>query len=416
MALRNAKNGSKAHQRNQLQVQELEARQMMTGNLVGDLLGFGGTDFRITESHGVVEIDGTRFADSAEVSYMTMGTESTVDDRLKITIENDAKGTAYFPRIYDDAGNVKIRQIIFRGWGGDDRFENETGVRTRAYGGAGNDNLIGGSNVDYLFGDSGDDRLIGNDGEDRLFGGTGDDLMSGGDEDDRLRGDAGNDRLFGGNGDDTLHGNGDDDYLSGGNGDDHLDGGTENDFIYGGRGDDFMSGYTGNDRLLGGSGNDLMLGGDGADTLYGHAGNDTLLAGRGNDRAYGGSGNDALDGNDGDDFLDGGAHADLVFGGDGFDFVYGGDGDDIVGGGYLDLASDGTVSIGNQRDYNADKLQGGRGEDVLIIQSRFIPGTYWADRYVEDSEDTVVSDGLIFDTGVYVDTELFGHLYVGANH
>src|SRR5207245_2730859 len=60
-----------------------------------------------------------------------------------------------------------------------------------AYGGPGNDTLIGGSGPDGLYGDDGKDLLKGGDGDDGLVGGSGSDVVYG---------NAGNDYLLGGNG------------------------------------------------------------------------------------------------------------------------------------------------------------------------------------------------------------------------
>ncbi|MBC6981706.1 hypothetical protein [Caulobacter sp. 17J80-11] len=60
-------------------------------------------------------------------------------------------------------------------------------------GGAGADQIFGGSSVDELRGDRGDDLLLGGEGSDRLFGGSGDDVLVGGGSYDRLSGGAGHD-------------------------------------------------------------------------------------------------------------------------------------------------------------------------------------------------------------------------------
>src|SRR6202008_553962 len=88
-----------------------------------------------------------------------------------------------------------------------------------AYGGAGNDTLIGIMYSPYPY--SGDESLVGN---------------------------AGNDSLYGSNGRDTLEG--DDTNNPGGN--DTMDGGL---------GSDLLLGETGNDVFRGGGGNDTLIGG-----------------------------------------------------------------------------------------------------------------------------------------------------------
>ncbi|MEX2168643.1 MAG: hypothetical protein WD851_05005 [Pirellulales bacterium] len=63
-----------------------------------------------------------------------------------------------------------IDQIYFRGYEGNDRFENLVNVSLTAFGDSGDDTLIGGPNADALYGDVGNDTLYGNDGDDYLVG------------------------------------------------------------------------------------------------------------------------------------------------------------------------------------------------------------------------------------------------------
>jgi Ca2+-binding RTX toxin-like protein len=110
-------------------------------------------------------------------------------------------------------------------------------------------------------------------------------------------------RAFGGGGDDVLLGSRFNDSLDGGAGNDTLNGGGGNDTLLGGDGNDGLSGYTGNDQLFGGAGNDTLIGHDGDDTLFGEAGTDTLVGaggtsvtGDGTDELTGGSESDFFDG------------------------------------------------------------------------------------------------------------------------
>jgi Ca2+-binding RTX toxin-like protein len=169
-----------------------------------------------------------------------------------------------------------VDMIRFSGGSGSDRFTNETSIRCSAYGGTGDDILIGGSDNDSLHGEDGNDRLSGGDGIDYLYGHGGD---------DRLYGDAGNDVIFANSGNDSL---------------------------YGGDGNDRLVGHEGDDYIVGGGGNDDLYGLDGDDVLYGSDGDDELSGGDGHDRLYGQAGNDALDGGTDwvHDFLSGGTGAD----------------------------------------------------------------------------------------------------------
>jgi Ca2+-binding RTX toxin-like protein len=100
-----------------------------------------------------------------------------------------------------------VREIRFFGNGGNDSFQNDTSVRSFAFGQAGRDVLIGGSGRDLLNGGSeadelrgrgSDDILVGGSGNDSLFGGAGRDLLIGGLGADTLRGGTGEDILIGG--------------------------------------------------------------------------------------------------------------------------------------------------------------------------------------------------------------------------
>jgi Ca2+-binding RTX toxin-like protein len=112
---------------------------------------------------------------------------------------------------------------------------------TEAYGGGGNDTLLGGDQNDTLHGDKADgftgNPIIGN----VTFAAY--DTANDGD-----------DFIAGYGGDDSLFGDGGNDHLSGGPGSDSLDGGSGSDFLYGGpRGQGFL------DILTGGTGPDSFM-------------------------------------------------------------------------------------------------------------------------------------------------------------
>ncbi|WP_305787837.1 calcium-binding protein [Symbioplanes lichenis] len=99
------------------------------------------------------------------------------------------------------------------------------------------------------------------------FGGTGDDTLVGEDASDSLYGGPGNDRIWGSWGNDILHGEA---------GNDMLDGGFGNDTLWAGPGNDQLNGKWNNDILYGGTGNDTIDGGENGDRSYGQDGNDKL--------------------------------------------------------------------------------------------------------------------------------------------
>lgn len=253
----------------------------------------------------------------------------------------------------------------------------------KAFGGDGNDTIIGNSAANFLSSGRGDDLLTGAAGNDTLDGGTGIDIVvesgnvnftltnttltgNGTDSLSNIEGVF----LIGGSGNNNLNASGSslaaialdgdagNDTLKGGSGSDLLDGGDGNDTLTGSAGNDSFTGGAGTDRVsetgnvnftltnttLTGNGSDTLnsieratlTGGTGnnnlnasaftlgAVTLNGEAGNDTLKAGSKNDALNGGNGNDTLTGNAGNDTLTGGAGSDNLTGGNGLDvFAFG---------------------------------------------------------------------------------------------
>ncbi len=329
------------------------------------------------------------------------------------------------------------------------------GGQDEAYGGFGEDLIIGESLGDELHGDDGDDALYGGAGpdalsltssvydeaglrydqygnllpedDDVLFGGAGDDLMSGSAGHDTLDGGDGNDQMTGGTGLDVMYG---------GTGEDNIGGGRENDVLYGGSGADTLDGGSGDDQLFGeegadlikaGSGNDTVFGGSSADTIDAGSGNDQVTGGVGNDRIKSGSGNDVVnagEGNDyvnasmGDDFVDGGSGKDSIYLGAGNDEAWGGDGsdrfvfrsEDLDGSEDVihDFARDNTGS--DRLDFRQlDFLSGGMTADAWIAE--FVAQSASGDVTIElggmdlilmDHKDldeaflTEVTDGILF--------------------
>ena len=88
--------------------------------------------------------------------------------------------------------------------------------KTKLFGGAGDDELLGGRAADVIDGGAGNDLINGGDGADVINGGGGDDVAIGGQGNDRIRGGAGRDVLMAGLGDDKVNGQGGEDKISGG--------------------------------------------------------------------------------------------------------------------------------------------------------------------------------------------------------
>ncbi|MEM9826774.1 MAG: hypothetical protein AAF958_09305 [Planctomycetota bacterium] len=136
-------------------------------------------------------------------------------------------------------------RIVVDGLGGHDEIVIDSSVHlpTRLSGGAGNDDLVGGSGPDEILGGAGNDRLDGMAGDDTLLGGADNDRIVGGDGNDFLGGDAGDDRLVGGVGNDVIRG---------GDGDDRILGGIGMDVLVGGMGQDDLRGGVGGDLIIAG--------------------------------------------------------------------------------------------------------------------------------------------------------------------
>ena len=119
-------------------------------------------------------------------------------------------------------------------------------------------------------------------------------------------------QAFGGDGDDQIVGNLLDNTLHGGRGDDTVAGGFGSDAIYGDAGDDVLRGDL-NSRDSGGvkGGDDLIHGGAGNDIIGGKGGHDTLYGDEGIDQLFGDAGRDWLSGGGGDDVLTGGDDGDI---------------------------------------------------------------------------------------------------------
>ncbi|MHA7774486.1 LysM peptidoglycan-binding domain-containing protein [Roseibium sp. M-1] len=267
-----------------------------------------------------------------------------------------------------------------------------------AWGGSGNDTILGNAAANELLGYSGNDILRGNDGNDTLDGGSGDDQLSGNAGDDQLRGGAGADVLNGGPGNDwadyrssnagvtvalagsgtqsgghaqgdtlsgieNLFGSAHNDVLSGNGLANHLRGENGNDTLNSGGDDDQLDGGAGNDVLIGGAGADVLDGGSGSDWADyrgsnagvtvalagggtqsgGHAQGDTLT---GIENLFGSNFNDVLSGNGLANYIRGGAGNDTLNSGGGDDQLRGDDGNDVLVGGA-----------------GADILDGGSGND-----------------------------------------------------
>jgi Ca2+-binding RTX toxin-like protein len=142
-------------------------------------------------------------------------------------------------------------------------------------------------------------------------------------------------------------------------------------------------------NMVGTNGPDTLRGTNGDDNLIGKGGNDRLFALDGRDNLLGGPGKDLV-GTDptvwrrGDKNLQGGPGNDIVFGARGSDNVLGDEGNDWL----ID---------GPTRESSLDKVSGGDGNDVLLVEN--VPATKdiatcggGFDRVLADRKDLVAPD------------------------
>lgn len=291
-------------------------------------------------STGEVQIDGTGYADTVEI---TPHNNEIIVNLVNIDQQTFAMSS--------------VSAIRFWGRSGNDSFVNNSNIDSFAYGHAGNDFLVGGGGNDRFQGGEGNDTLKGRGANDLLQGNDGRDKIYGGNQHDRIRGGAGDDMIYGEAGRDNIRGD---------DGNDHIEGGADNDRLFGDAGNDNLIGGSGSDRIEGGTGDDKLKGEDGADRLFGKLGNDTIWGGNGNDQIFGNSGSDTIFGNAGNDQIYGGAGQDTIQGDLGNDQINLGSSTDIVVfksemSDYTSSQTGSTIIIedhGNSRD-GRDTLTGG---------------------------------------------------------
>jgi Ca2+-binding RTX toxin-like protein len=127
-------------------LEPLETRVLLAGNLV------------LNTATGVLTLRGSKKNDQAAITL--------VGDKVQAVLSGGVRSKQTFAR-------DQVRQIVFLGGAGKDRFLNQTDIASTANGGAGNDFLQGGRGDDTLLGGPGNDTLIGGGGVDQLLGGPG---------------------------------------------------------------------------------------------------------------------------------------------------------------------------------------------------------------------------------------------------
>lgn len=252
----------------------------------------------------------------------------------------------------DDVALSPGNDTIYLGDGNDRIFPNTiTGTYT-IYGGSGDDQIVGGSNADYLEGGDGNDDINGLGGIDKIFGGKGNDTITNA-----------SGTVDGGEGNDTIRAASQDAALSGGAGDDLLVGADGNDTLLGGDGNDSLFSSQGNDTIDGGAGIDTFTWGNGGANVVIDLASEFVQASSGfhvlrsveivNANAATGS----IFGSQADDQLGGGFFQGGTLAGRG--------GNDVIRGG--NHLGGGTLTI--QGDAGSDTLTGGSGQTRFVYRS-----------------------------------------------
>jgi Ca2+-binding RTX toxin-like protein len=274
---------------------------------------------------GIENLTGSAYDDVLR----TLGTASIIDGGPGAdTMEGRAGGDIYY---VDNAGDLVIEAA---GGGNDEvrirnlasytltdyveRLTNTTNYMFTGFGNSLNNELNGGTTVDYLHGGMGHDTLNGGDGDDQLYGDGEHDILNGG---------AGSDLMFGGDGNDTYYVEYEGDTVT------EL-AGEGTDTVYTTLTNYMLSDWVENLYFNGVGDPALNFTGSNAGNIIFGRGNDDLLDGLGGvDELYGYVGNDVLHGGTGEDLLVGGAGADVLTGGSSGDMFRFSDGDSGTGGG-----------------------------------------------------------------------------------
>lgn len=313
---------------------------------------YGGNDLRSSDTDLMDGGAGDDLLISGQIWRPTVATQGRGDD-MRGGLGNDT----LLGGLADDDLQGGAGDDSLQGGGGDDWIY--TGLQTVQQGGTGTD-----TGNDTAFGGDGADSLIGSDGADLLFGEAGNDSLNGGIEGDTAE----TDSLYGGAGEDVLVSGFDVNATAGtqANGD-YLSGGAGVDEIWGGTADDTLIGGADGDQIVGGGGNDVIYTGGIEPLLHGGAslfGYDWAQGGFGDDLILGSNGVDLLEGNEGNDTLSGGHDARTSDA----DSLYGGAGDDVLYSGMVVTPTVDTQTRGDALYGEAghDTLVGGQANDLLV--------------------------------------------------
>jgi Ca2+-binding RTX toxin-like protein len=288
----------------------------------------GGAGFDVTEVNGADgagdEFDLREVDGQAIFNRLNLGLFTLTNEKIE-QFEISGLGGDDSLTVGDLTGSA-VQSVVFSGGDGNDILDaRESSTTIEAFGGEGDDLLLGGAAEDTFFAGGGDDIVVGQRGTDTAYLEAGDDrfIWNNGDGSDFINGGAGFDvtQVNGadGAGDEfdlrqvdgqaifnrlnlglftltneeieqfEINGQGGDDSLTVG---DLSGSGVQSVVFSGGAGNDFLNasgtstpitadGGAGDDILIGGAGDDILIGGGGADLLIGGGGNDILIGGNG---------------------------------------------------------------------------------------------------------------------------------------
>ncbi|MEM8807619.1 MAG: calcium-binding protein [Cyanobacteria bacterium P01_G01_bin.38] len=372
----------------------------------------GGLGFDVTEVNGADgagdEFDLSQEKGQAIFNRLNLGLFTLTNENIE-QFEINGQGGDDSLTVGDLTGST-VQSVIFSGGDGNDVLDaRESSTTIEAFGGDGDDLLLGGSAEDTFFAGAGNDIVVGQRGNDTADLGDGDDrfIWNNGD---------GSDFINGGDGFDVTQVNGAD-----------------------GAGDEFDLSQVDGQAIF----NRLNLG---LFTLTNEGIEQFEINGQGGDDSFtigdltgsevqsvlfsGGDGNDFLnasgtltpvtaDGGDGDDILIGGAGDDILIGGDGADLLIGGGGNDIlIGGNGADFFGFDTGTAFNAADIGTNQIQDFEAIDSIVLDvtvfaqlTSAVGGALSANEFavVNSLEEAALSDALI----VYgADT---GNLYYNPN-
>ncbi|MEM8611014.1 MAG: calcium-binding protein [Cyanobacteria bacterium P01_H01_bin.105] len=390
---------------------------IVVGQRGDDTANLGSGDDRFIWNNG----DGSDFINGAHGFDITeVNGADGAGDEFELTQEN---GQAIFNRLnlgLFTLTNESIEQFEINGQGGDDSLTvgDLTGSDVQKVvfsGGEGNDVLDAreSSTTIEAFGGDGDDFLLGGSAVDTFFAGAGDDIVVGQRGNDIAYLEDGDDRFIWNNGDGS-------DFINGGLGFDvtQVNGAD-------GAGDEFDLRQVDGQAIF----NRLNLG---LFTLTNEGIEQFEINGQGGDDSFtigdltgsevksvlfsGGEGNDFLnasgtstpvtaDGGDGDDILIGGAGDDILIGGDGADLLIGGAGNNIlIGGDGADFFGFDTGAVFNAADFGTNQIQGFETIDSIVLDvtvfaalTSAVGGTLSASEFavVNSAEEAALSDATI---------------------